>query len=402
MGTPLQVIKAKCQEVFEYVPDDSLLPEIIACAMVAVMHPEFVVPLWFFVLGPPSSGKTESAKALEDYGHTLWYDEITCDSLVSAYVDSNDPTKDFSLLPTWQKKLIVWKDASSISGKSKIELVRLFGILRAAFDGSYAKGSGTRGMISHKAYFGMLLLGTPWFDIFLDKFQQLGSRCLTFRISRLDTTFAEEIALAEKGRTAANTLNAKREDLKNVVQGAINRTESYIKKHPQFPALTKEQGRVVDMLAALLCRIRTAPLDDEMVTETEKPMRVSIQLQTLGHCRAFLDERAAWNEEELDIIRRVVLDSLSTRQRRLITVLYGDETGTTGPHMRLPRDGKVLMQVAQVPENKQEMILKQMVASRLVEINEKTGYYQMTIAVWQAIKITGLLSQKNLPTKAIV
>ena len=98
-------------------------------------------PLWIYVVGPPSSGKSTLAQAMD--GSTQWVrsiSKLTATTLVNGWKSADG--KDHSLLPKLNKKTLVIKDFTTTLTLPVATQETLYGTLRDAYDGAYSQSFG--------------------------------------------------------------------------------------------------------------------------------------------------------------------------------------------------------------------------------------------------------------------
>lgn len=104
-------------------------------------------PLWGYIVGPPSSGKTTLADIMAA-SHPYCLSKSKINGLFSAWKGSKaDQGKDFGMLPKLQGKTLIVKDFTTILALPPATQEQLFSQLRDAYDGD-SSASGLNG-VSH-------------------------------------------------------------------------------------------------------------------------------------------------------------------------------------------------------------------------------------------------------------
>lgn len=92
-------------------------------------------PLWLYLVGPPSSGKTTLIEALaSDREGTFTVNKLT--GLYSGHREGRGDSNDYSLLPLMNRRMVLIKDFTSVLTMPASIRDDLFGQLRDIYDGS--------------------------------------------------------------------------------------------------------------------------------------------------------------------------------------------------------------------------------------------------------------------------
>lgn len=318
MTTPLQQIKEVYNTCLNLSEDDQYIADVLTSAYLSNVVSQVSEPVWMQVIGPPSSHKTESLRPLLTYGDSIPLSSITVNGLVSGHrdKDGNDP----SLILHLNGKNLIIKDMTTLHTMPRSDRDKIFGDLRDAFDGSCSKASGTAGFTNYKARFGVLCAVTEVVDAFQKESQQLGERFLSFRTFRYLPTHRDACTYLRHVLSAAHDKAVWRLRL---VQTVIDCFGSIKQRYALYgpPSMSDEIRAQLIAMAHLLTQFRTSPVNNTPITG-EMASRVVQQLVNLGDIHACSDNRSEWNDDDLSLIRRIVVDTLPVQRRRLITVLY--------------------------------------------------------------------------------
>jgi hypothetical protein len=132
-------------------------------------------PLWLYLVGPPSSGKTLILVSIAGSEHCILRSNLTPASLVSGFrmPDGSDP----SLIPKLNDKVFVMKDFTEVLQMPPQTRDEIYSTLRGAYDGSVERPFGNGITRSYKdLHFTMLAGVTP--SIFGQREASLGERFL--------------------------------------------------------------------------------------------------------------------------------------------------------------------------------------------------------------------------------
>jgi len=160
--------------------DPDFLPVVMATALSIQLDTEGV---WLLVLAPPSSGKS-MVSLLSKSSKCVMVSTLTPNSLISgARAEDCFDGKDPSLLPQLDGKIMVIKDASTISSMPKHYRDAIFSQLRSAYDGDMERKATGLGSREFSSKFAVIIAGTPDFERSRTLEGNLGERFLTFRPS---------------------------------------------------------------------------------------------------------------------------------------------------------------------------------------------------------------------------
>ncbi len=140
--------------------------------------------VWAYLIGPPGCMKTEILRSFQSCPDIKFISNLRPRSIQSGYRGKEG--KDPSLLPTWDRKTVIFKDFTSILSKPKPIRESIIGDLRDAYDGFADLGTGTLGMVHHRSRFTLVAAVTPAIDGYWNLHQQLGERFISFRIHAKD------------------------------------------------------------------------------------------------------------------------------------------------------------------------------------------------------------------------
>ncbi len=272
-------------------------------------------PLWAYVVGPPSSGKTEVLRAFDGLDSTYFLSSLTPNCLVSGLRDGHD------LLPELNKKALVVKDYTMVLEMHRENRDALFGALRDAYDGSFSKAFGTRGKVGYVSHFNLLAGVTNAIEDYYSAQATLGQRFVIVR-----TAFPTDYET-----DADRDVEAVREEMRGLVRSLLESVAS-----PDPPACPVNIVHGVKAIAREVALLRAHVSRDgythEIASfpEPEAPARLANQLLKLARGVAIVRRRPAITEEELTIVRRVARDTIpSVRLRILEAIMNGADTNDT-------------------------------------------------------------------------
>lgn len=319
--SPLQRVKKKYASVLKMSSDDALIVDCFMAAVTAVFNRRLNESVWMYFIGPPGSGKTETVSSLRGYPRAVMLTTPTENAFMSGTNDEkgDDP----SLLPLLDGKILVWKDFTAMMELKRGTVDKILAELRDVYDQYCSKASGKIGFREYSARFGMIACVTGAIDSFMEHHQQLGQRFLSFRINRISQSHAQRIADLKNIRRGMNDKEKWKEELRLCVQGALAETAVECTKGgvPSVPADIEER---IIIMSDVLALARTVPQNDKgnTVNRPEIASRIMQQLINLGSGHAIVDGRNVLDESDMQLICRVVLDSLPLVRRRLLGYMF--------------------------------------------------------------------------------
>jgi len=289
--------------------DSSDVPDVtLAAAVTSAVAGD---PLWAYIVGPPSTIKTEAVRPFSslDPKHAIFLSSLTPNALISGLRDAHD------LLPELDKKLFIVKDFTTVLNMNRETRDALFGQLRDAFDGSMSRATATRGRIIHESHFNMLAAVTSAIENYYSAQGILGQRFVLIR-SDFPTTFKSD---------AERDIVEIRRHLAELVKPIVLRTEEEI----GLPTVTDAHIAFVKDLAKEVATLRTH-VDRESGThdvltfpEPEGPPRLTNQFLKLLQGIAYVRGKDVTEDTDLDVVRRVAVDTIPSMRARVVAALEG-------------------------------------------------------------------------------
>ena len=297
---------------------------------------------WSYLIGGPSSGKTEILKTMRDSNpdageseqRTVYISDFTENAFASGYRSEEEPEKDPSILARLDcrrepggNKVLVVPDMGNILGLPPQRRVRFFNQMRSAYDKTYDHSAGNIGRVYYNLNFGFIAAATEKLDDILKDDQPLGSRMVICRMNRNGTNFKDDCALAGAViRSNPYVKDTRLAATKEVVQHHLKAAREEVEATDQYLVQRPEKYVVqLEKIHTLLCRIRTVPVSNQTMTlDGEKPPRVAGQLTTWGDAHAALDGRRCWNDTDMSMMRRIAQDTLNPEFLRVLVHLWGE------------------------------------------------------------------------------
>ncbi|MFH1579623.1 MAG: hypothetical protein ABIE25_05620 [Thermoplasmatota archaeon] len=265
--------------------------------------------LWVYVVGAPSSGKTEILRAFREREHerTYYLSSLSPNSLVSGLKDGKH------LLPELDRKTLIIKDFTMTLEMHRENRDALFGALRDAYDGSYSKAFGSVGTVGFDSHFNLLAAVTSAIDSYYTVQSILGQRFLMVRTSfpeDFDTDGKRDIAVLRE------EFNIRVKDvLKTVEQEPL----------PPCPEAFEQEIKV---LAREMAVLRTNVHRDgythdiASIPEPEGPARLANQLLKLVRGIAKVRNHSKVAVEDMDLARRVARDTIPGVRLKVLQMVH--------------------------------------------------------------------------------
>jgi len=295
--------------------------------------------VWLLVVGAPSSDKTNQVTLLRDMPHVYFLDTLTENAFITGYIpEDGQPPKD--LLAELDQRCLVVKELGAIFSL-KAELIRkVLGDLQAIYDGQFAKFTGTRGLVEHRAAFPFIGCVTP---LALNQHQRymaaIGPRFLFYRVLPLTEQQVQhgfELSWQPEGR------RQRLDELRRLV--SAYGWQCYHAKRmlqPETPEIRTRLNELALFLSygrAVILTERHQQQGEEGKTYTvyehtgqqrEEPFRALQQLRGLARSLAVVHARDHITDHEMELLRRVVLSSMPPdRADALLLFQQGN------PHLR--------------------------------------------------------------------
>lgn len=323
VNTPSGVALADAKELIHewfHTNDDEAIEVVLGAAKANTTKGP---PVWLLVVAPPSTGKTTLVEPLGRLPGFYGVSSLTSRTIASG-LDSplGEKVSLLSRLPN--PCTLVVKDMSPIQAMRPDQRADLLASLRDIYDGSYRKLFGNGKDVTWKGKLGFI--GAATNDVDRDQSLQaaLGERFLHLRLHRADDSAVALQAMSMLGREA-EVCDQLAEAFGRVLDAA-----------PAPATVTLDDAARVELagIAIGLARWRAPVARDHQrriaySPEPEGPGRLVKQFQELACGIAAIRGRSAVGEREVDIIRRVAIDSMPALRSRLLAVLSQGGTWMT-------------------------------------------------------------------------
>lgn len=286
-------------------------------------------PAWGVLQGAPSCGKSTILSMFEGYPFTVSVDHITKNALSSCYTDEDDPAKDHSLFaqlaylrdPVGVKVWIVQELSSILSGDQHI-LEQQLADLRAAHVGRHVSHGGVGGTrVREIGSFGMLVGTTDSFEKHRESMSIFGDR---FLVIRLDSDDTPDNILQDAMSAWGLDSSKHDQDKKDIRKKTHEIIADGIRVLDNLGGTTDcgrtaEQQEKLAKWAALYSLFATNPPSQTFTSKAAgRPYRIIEQLKSWANTHCAIDGRREWGDHEMRIVRRVLHDSMMSRNMRAL------------------------------------------------------------------------------------
>ena len=269
-------------------------------------------PVWLMIIAGPSSGKTIFINALQLCQEGIMVSMLTPKTLISGAKNRDTVDgKEASLMAKIDGKVMLIKDASTITEMNKNTRAEVFSQLRTAFDGTLEKDSGL-GRKVFKAKFGIILAGTSTLEKVRTFESSLGERFINFRPCPED--YDKVNALSNLNREIEGQLAI---ELAEAVAEYLD--SAGVPKNLPVPHQIAQHAQLLVSLRAGVSRDPYGKWIDQPADDgIESPYRVSKQLGAMysSLCHVTNNKHTA-----LAITKRLALDSVPYVRMRLMQCL---------------------------------------------------------------------------------
>jgi DNA-binding transcriptional ArsR family regulator len=341
--TGIDEVRRKFGEFIEW--KDYRVIDIVLGSVVA--NCEEADSVFLFVIGPPSTGKTELLESLKGHPKIHPLSTLTPKALLSGLKEQGRKKKkgepDKSLLLRLEKegkRMIVMKDFTSVLKLRSEEQAEIFGQFREIADGSLRKAFGTGEEVIWEGNLAIIAGVTSAIDKSYATRQTLGERFLHVRIDAADAQ-----AMAKKSMD----LTGKEKQMRKELLAAVGKFFEQLQGVETRPVnIGEEIKRKLGDLACFVAKGRTGVERDRSskviicLPEPEGPARLARQFVHLGQGIATVLGKAEVDEEVYDMLRKVGRDSLPAIRNLLLETLWTEKV--SGENRKTTRELSTLLQ----------------------------------------------------------
>lgn len=295
--------------------DDALVDVTMAAVVANLLKAD---PLWLLLIGPPSSGKTEILRALDDLSFIQFLSTMTPQTLISGRNTKNG--KSASLLPKLNGKILILKDFTTVLSMRHEQRTEILAQLREVYDGKFSKSFGTGKTIDWTGHVGFIGACTPVYDRHYAVIGSMGDRFILYRTDNENQMESGCMALNALGRESTM-----RNELKSAVGDFLKQFKNF--KFSKFNTDKETQEMIVGL--ASFCAFLRCPVersyDNQSVMYEPQPEgtpRLSKQLYQLGMALAIVHGKDRISSKIYAILSKIALDLLTVQRKIVIKFLW--------------------------------------------------------------------------------
>ena len=280
-------------------------------------------PIWTFLVGPPSSNKTEFLLSLSTSPFIETTSTLTPTSLISG-LRFSEGQPDPSLIPRLDGRVLVIKDFTTILNHNQMVREDLFGILRDAYDGEAAKIFGTGVKKSFKSKFGIIAGVTPAIDGFMNMNASLGERFIKYRLDENITEAVEESRMLK----AFDNINKEKSIRAEIQSVGIRMAEKRLPPPEKIPTWDEKVRDIIIGCARFTAIMRGVNNKDrytkEQITKPVREIAIRLSKQYMKLCQgiAIFYDHDTIGEIETKIVKKVARDTCPDRTEYIVRQMY--------------------------------------------------------------------------------
>lgn len=288
-------------------------------------------PLWLFLVGPSSGGKTEIINALEGLNWVHPIDTLTVNTFASGQKRAG---KETSLLMRIKTGILTFKDFTSILEMNKDARKEIMSQLRGIFDGTFVKRTGTGDDIKWAGKLGLIAAVTSVIHQKQAEFSSMGERFIQYAIVQPDRKDVQRRIFAN-----SFSMSAKRDHLRICFASFINNVLAATQD--EDIEISEDIREEIIVLADFCTKARSGLIQNErtgkvdFIPDSEMPTRVTSQLITMASGLMTLNKAhpvhhdAILLQEDKDIIYKISLDSVPRKRRQCLQLMARYKSGVT-------------------------------------------------------------------------
>lgn len=335
-------------------------------------------PLWVFLVAPPSGGKTEVIRSLEDVPDVYPLSSLTAQTFASGFERKGTET---SLLPKIDGKTVTMKDFGTVLTMYREKKAEILAQLREIYDGGFTKEFGNGKTFRWAGKVGLLAGVTPIIDREYALNQVLGERFLLYRVKSAPARALARRAMAQRQREGDQ-----RRTLRHLMAG-------FLETVPLAPPpLSEPMLDAIAALAEFTALARSPVLLDsrgeiEYIPAPEGPGRLAKQLALLAQSLAAVRGEPDVGLASYLTVYQVAQDTLPAQRRVMLEAVLADGMA--------PPTTTAVAEATRYPTSTARRYLQELAAICLMErLTEGQGHADR----WQASSLLlGLLDAMKAP-----
>lgn len=279
-------------------------------------------PVWAYLIGAPSSGKTIVVNPMEEHPSVMLVDKLNKAALLPSR--RGRPPKEkaekpkLGLLNHLDGRTLVIKDLTTMMNTNYDELKEILGVFRTAYDGSLVRYTGD-GVNKAASKFGIIAAVTGTIDRHKIMSSEVGERFIAYRM--------KGVSNAEKARKKILKRKYSKTEMFDALQIAtyemLNREPIEPEIHDNYDKWIKETANLI--AHARRTESRNKKSRDVHLTEEEDPIRLYGELLSFTKGLAMAKGRKNVVPDDIRLMRYVGLSCLPGKRIKLISALLQKE-----------------------------------------------------------------------------
>jgi len=322
------------------IPDKGII-KTIAAAILSNQMSGF--PVWLFLVGSSSGGKSEFIQAFNDItlnGRPLMFpiSDLTVNAMASGQKKIGKETSLLHQMPPGG--MLMFKDFTSMVSKAKEAKAEIFKQLREIYDGSYTKRTGTGDNVEWDGKVGAIAGATEVIYEYQEEFSAMGDRFVMYSLIQPSREALVDFVMDES--RINNDKIAERARLRIAVKSYMEFLIDNFKEEEIHldPAVKENLKKVADFCT----RVRSGVIVDErkshivkFVPSIEMPIRMLHQLISMAKAMIAMrkiepladvkDGQLTLEEEQ--ILYKIAFDSIPIKRRMALKALAKYEGGVS-------------------------------------------------------------------------
>lgn len=340
--------------------------------------------VWMFLVGPPSSLKTELIQSLKMCPEMEMVTTVTPQSFISGYKGADEQ----SFLKILNNRCLLVKDFTTTLTMPQIQRDAVFGQLRDIYDGEHSKKFGND-LKKFNTKFGIIAGVTNAIEKLGMIQQTLGERFLRYNIPILKGEKDENIG-CENVIDRIGKEKVVREELCLAAKRFLG-THTF--QLPTFSRKVKDQIIYISRFTAFLRGFVDRDYHGNILYKPGKegPFRIAKQMAQMALGLAIVENKPEVTLEEVNIVKTIALSTCPSLMEGVVRALYY----TNGAPMR----SLAIAEMSQMPLSRVRTVLEDMEMLKMVKkqsVANGPSYYTLKGKIHYLAKQGGMYSAKKI------
>lgn len=332
----------KLQAVFDkyrLYQDRNLVRMICASVIANQLEGKSSKPFWVVFVAPPGGGKSDIVATLTGVtkNEKKLFEEISDLTSASFASGMNSLEGETSLLKRLENNhgaLLLFKDFTTVLSKNKDDMAMIMAYLREIYDGKFEKKFGNGKNVKWEGKVGLIACSTTVIYNKLQDISVMGDRLILYQIEQPDRIAVQKKIFENEDNGTDGSV-----EMADAMQEYMKKVFSFLKRNSideKIPIETREEFlEIADFVTLARSGVVWNWRHDRIVyvPEPEMPTRVLRQLIALADAlrviNAVDNKKFNLSKNDLKIIVKVALDSISSPRRNLLIIIASYSNGIT-------------------------------------------------------------------------